>query len=149
MFLPQFNQFIYARSAKDFREHGFSGNNLYAYHYTRAFSTRFSTSTETVVRLLRDAIKDVQNKTSGTERADASIESDVIINGSLNQNPQKFTLNERQDMQYKIARSYLLYSFQRSLLKLVPETLLRMHILGETGTGKSRVVEALKYLSLS
>ncbi len=95
-------------------------SNLNAYHDTGACSKRLPTSTETIVRLLEDAIKDVQNKTNCTERADANIESDVIINDSLNQISQKFTLNGRQDIAFEIAGSYLLDSFKKSLLKLDP-----------------------------
>ncbi len=54
------------------------------------------------------------------EIADANIGNDVIINGSINQVSQKFSLNERQDIAFKIGESYLIYSFRRSLLKLDP-----------------------------
>ncbi len=72
------------------------------YKDTGAFSTFLPTSTEIIVRPLEEAIKDVQKKTNSTERADANIESDVIINGSLNQISQKLTLDERQDIAFKL-----------------------------------------------
>ncbi len=40
-------------------------------------------------------------------------------------------------------------SFRRSLLKLDLDTPLRQYISGEAGSGKSSVVEALKYLAMS
>ncbi len=113
------------------------------------FSDVDSSRTETVVRLLEEAIKDIQNRRNYKEVGAANITNDVIINGSLNQISQKFTLNERQDIAFKIARSHLLKSFRRSMLMLDPGKALRMHISGEAGTGKSRVVEALKYLAAS
>ncbi len=116
---------------------------------TGAFSRVLAASTETVVRLLEDAVKDLQKKSNCTEMADTNIESDLIINGSLNQISQKFTLNERQDNAFKIAGSYLPGSLKRSLLQLGPGKQLRMLTSGEAGTGISRVVEALKYLALS
>ncbi len=45
------------------------------------------------MRLLEDAIRDEKMRKS-VEIADANIRNDVIINGSLNQASQKFTLNE-------------------------------------------------------
>ncbi len=50
---------------------------------------------------LKDAIKDVQRRNS-VEIADANIINDVIIIVSLNQVSQKFTLNERQDIAFKL-----------------------------------------------
>ncbi len=55
----------------------------------------------------------------------------------------------KQDIAFLIPESYLMDSFERSLLQLNPGKPLRMHISEEVGTGKSRVVEALKYLSYS
>ncbi len=84
------------------------------------FSDVDSSRTENVVRLLEDAIKDIQNRRNYKEVGDANIANDVIINGSLNQISQKFTLNERQDIAFKIAGSHLLDSFRRSMLMLDP-----------------------------
>ncbi len=46
-------------------------------------------ATETIVRLLEDAIKDVQRRNS-VEIEDGNIRNDVIINGSLNRVSQTF-----------------------------------------------------------
>ncbi len=75
--------------------------NMNLYVDAGASSTLMATSTETVVPLLEDAVKDLQRKSNCREIADANIESDVVINSSLNQISQKFTLNERQDTAFK------------------------------------------------
>ena len=98
---------------------------------------------ETIVRLLEDAIKGCfENKRFGTESEDRSI----IVNLTLGNVSNRFTLNERQNIAFVIAGSHLLDAFRRALRGDSPGKPLRMHIAGEGGTGKSRVVEALRFL---
>ena len=56
-------------------------------------------------------------------------------------------MNETQHIAFFIAGSHLLDAFKRSTARVSPGKPLRMHIAGEGGTGKSRVIDALKYLS--
>ena len=69
------------------------------------------------------------------------------INPTINQVSALFTLNEKQHVAFSIAGSALLDSFLRAIQKDSQGVPLRMYIGGVGGTGKSRIVEALRYLS--
>ncbi len=62
-------------------------------------------------------MKDMLKTQIMQKKQNANIKNDEIINGSLNQISQKFTLNERQDIAFKIAGSYLLDSFRKIFVK--------------------------------
>ncbi len=71
------------------------------------FSDNKYTKTETIVRFLEDAINDVERGSNSTEIDDENNRNYVIINCSLNQISQKFTLNERQDITVKLQKAIL------------------------------------------
>ncbi len=104
-----------------------------------AFFNLKSTGTENIVRLLDDAVKDVQRDGNLKYAPSVHAEHVIIMNCSLSEISQRFTLNKKQDIAFRIAESYLLDSFTRSMLQLNRGKQLRMHISGEGGTGKSRV----------
>ncbi len=104
-------------------------------------------NTETVIRLLEDSINSKQDsEVSNCDEKSAEIIPE-IINPTLYQVSKRFTLNERQGVAFRIAGSYLLDALKRTLLQHPPGNPLRMHLSGEGGTGKSRVVDALRFLA--
>ena len=101
-------------------------------------------NSQTTVRLPEDALKDCSMRES---RAGSNEGEATLVKPTHCQVSQQFTLNERQHIAFVLAGSYLLDSFKRAEKQLKPGKPLRMHIAGEGGTGTSRVVEALVYLS--
>ncbi len=73
-----------------------------------AFSYIVWSKTETGVRFLEDALNTIQKNTDNAEAAYGNTKDDEIIFGSLNQISQKFMLNERLGIAFKISGSYLL-----------------------------------------
>ena len=65
---------------------------------------------------------------------------------SRSQLSKHFSLNELRHTAFVIAGSHLLDSLLRATAEGPPGKPLRKHIYGEGGTGKSRVLEALRYL---
>ena len=98
---------------------------------------------KTIIRLLEDAIRDSER---GAEFVEGASSSENLINPSLAAVSQKFTLNHRQHVAFVIAGAHLLDSFKRSVAGEPSGKPLRMHLAGEGGTGKSRVIDALRYL---
>ena len=70
----------------------------------------------------------------------------LLSEPSLAQVSQHFTLNERQHIAFVTAGSHFLDSFLRTAAQEPPGKPLQMHIAGEGGTAKSRIIEALRYL---
>lgn len=66
---------------------------------------------------------------------------------TLGEVSSRFTLNKMQHIAFCIAGKALLEAFSRSLRDSAPGKPLRMYIGGEGGTGKSRIVAALRYLA--
>ncbi len=87
-----------------------------------AFYNIKSTEAETISRLLEYAVKDVQRDGILKNAHSVHEQNAIIINGSLSEISLKFTLNEKQDIAFRIAGSYLLDSFKRSLLQLIRES---------------------------
>ena len=113
---------------------------------TQTFISIFDQDARVMVRILRDGID--QRKWSGMKNNySEDREKKDLINPSIHQVSELFTLNEKKHVAFSIACSALLDSFSRAIQRDSQGVPLRMYIGGVGGTRKSRIIEAFRYLS--
>ena len=114
---------------------------------TRIIHTEGGENKTTKVCFLKDAIND-----AFTERKILYMSQPTNKNNlscpSISFVSTKFTLNYRQNIAFRIIAKEFLSSIRKYELRLRPGKPLRVHIQGSAGTGKSRIVDALRFLAL-
>lgn len=101
---------------------------------------------ETSVRFLEDAIKN-SHSTDSIRYKEPKVLSRNVYCPSLSYVSNMLTLNEIENIAFRIIGKSLLESVRKSELGLRTSDPLRAHLQGAAGTGKSRIIDALKYLA--